>query len=290
MIARFMRGWRVIAASALILAVAAASVALGLGSREPVVPYAASGQTLFGVRPTAVGLPNVGQSGTVGVDALTAPLRSYHDSGAYELDVAAVDGAARRYIAHRLAATRNYARLCAVSYVPVRNIAGHGTLYQRLRRCRPSVDRLTGKPALVLDIDETSLSNYADLSAKNFDAAALALSAATGHGTTIAPTLRLYRDAIARKVAVFFVTGRPQALESITQSNLRKAGYDKGWSGFFEEPASAGVERFKSAARATIQRRGYDIVANVGDQQSDLDGGHADRDFKLPNPFYFIAD
>jgi hypothetical protein len=25
-------------------------------------------------------------------------------------------------------------------------------------------------------------------------------------------------------------------------------------------------------------------------KESDLDGGHADRAFKLPNPYYFIAD
>jgi hypothetical protein len=31
-------------------------------------------------------------------------------------------------------------------------------------------------------------------------------------------------------------------------------------------------------------------VVNMGDQESDLDGGHADRAFKLPNPFYFVAD
>ena len=38
-----------------------------------------------------------------------------------------------------------------------------------------------------------------------------------------------------------------------------------------------------------IERRGYTILANVGDQRSDLAGGHARRAFKLPNPFYFIA-
>jgi hypothetical protein len=31
-------------------------------------------------------------------------------------------------------------------------------------------------------------------------------------------------------------------------------------------------------------------VVNLGDQESDLDGGHAERAFKLPNPFYFISD
>jgi hypothetical protein len=33
---------------------------------------------------------------------------------------------------------------------------------------------------------------------------------------------------------------------------------------------------------------GHPIIANVGDQWSDLAGGHAAMDFKVPNPFYFI--
>jgi acid phosphatase len=28
------------------------------------------------------------------------------------------------------------------------------------------------------------------------------------------------------------------------------------------------------------------IIANMGDQASDLAGGHAEKTFKLPNPFY----
>ena len=40
---------------------------------------------------------------------------------------------------------------------------------------------------------------------------------------------------------------------------------------------------------ATIEQvLGYLIILNVGDQESDLTGGFADRTFKLPNPFYFI--
>jgi hypothetical protein len=30
------------------------------------------------------------------------------------------------------------------------------------------------------------------------------------------------------------------------------------------------------------------IIANLGDQFSDLAGGYAERTFKLPNPFYSI--
>jgi hypothetical protein len=49
------------------------------------------------------------------------------------------------------------------------------------------------------------------------------------------------------------------------------------------------VITFKSGQRAALEAQGYRIVANVGDQESDLAGGHADRSFKLPNPFYFIS-
>lgn len=45
---------------------------------------------------------------------------------------------------------------------------------------------------------------------------------------------------------------------------------------------------FKSQARQAIEADGHTIIANVGDQLSDLTGGYAERCFKVPNPFYFI--
>jgi HAD superfamily, subfamily IIIB (Acid phosphatase) len=282
------RRWRATAIVAVVAGIVATSVALGRGSSGSVVPYPAGAQTVYGLRPTAVGLPQVGESGTVGVNALTGPLRAYHDSGAYERDLAAVDGAARNYLAQRLAAARTGRRECGSSDERVPQIPR--TLYRRVRWCIVRRNPLKGRPALVLDVDETSLSNYADLSARNFDVSALAVSAVAGHGVAIPATLRLYRDALKRGVAVFFVTGRPSAIDSITKSNLRRAGYDQGWAGVYEKPVSAGTEKFKSSTRAAIERHGYEIIANVGDQQSDLDGGSADRAFKLPDPFYFISD
>jgi HAD superfamily, subfamily IIIB (Acid phosphatase) len=32
------------------------------------------------------------------------------------------------------------------------------------------------------------------------------------------------------------------------------------------------------------------VVVNIGDQDSDLDGGAAKRAFKLPNPMYYIPN
>jgi predicted secreted acid phosphatase len=51
---------------------------------------------------------------------------------------------------------------------------------------------------------------------------------------------------------------------------------------------SCATIQYKSGTRAYIESLGYDIVANFGDQFSDLKGGFADRTFKMPNPNYFL--
>ena len=43
-----------------------------------------------------------------------------------------------------------------------------------------------------------------------------------------------------------------------------------------------------SEERRKLAEAGNTIIATVGDQQSDLDGGFAECPFKVPNPFYFI--
>jgi len=45
---------------------------------------------------------------------------------------------------------------------------------------------------------------------------------------------------------------------------------------------------FKAPERRKLREAGYTIVLSMGDQQSDLDGGYAERTFKLPNPVYFL--
>jgi acid phosphatase len=45
---------------------------------------------------------------------------------------------------------------------------------------------------------------------------------------------------------------------------------------------------FKAPIRAQIEQSGYTVIANVGDQPSDLVGGHAEKMFLLPDPFYRV--
>lgn len=160
------------------------------------------------------------------------------------------------------------------------------------------------KPALVLDIDETSLSNWRMIIQNDFGyipggscdltpntacgARAWELSAS---GEVIRPTLELFNAAKAKNVAVFFITGRRDdpVERAATVENLSSAGYS-GWSELvMKQPSDKSpAETYKSVVRARIASQGYTIIANMGDQESDLAGGNSEKVFKLPNPFYFL--
>ena len=102
--------------------------------------------------------------------------------------------------------------------------------------------------------------------------------------------MRLFRQARALNVAVFFITGRPESQRAATEQNLRDVGYN-GFAALHMVPDGAryaSAALFKAPVRAAIEADGYNIVANMGDQPSDLADGHAERNFLLPNPFYRI--
>jgi len=177
-----------------------------------------------------------------------------------------------------------------------------------LRRAQAHVERRAGrvaKPALVLDIDETALSNWQAIQANDFGyipggkCESLPRGPCGWHdwehiarAEAIAPTLALFNAAKSKQVAVFFITGRrgdPDARAG-TEKNLRQVGYD-GWNELIMRSAEASkltAKVYKSAERAKIVAKGYTIIANVGDQISDLAGGYSQRTFLIPNPFYYI--
>jgi predicted secreted acid phosphatase len=161
---------------------------------------------------------------------------------------------------------------------------------RQIRRARRVLRRHLDdrRPAIVLDIDDTSLSNYDCLKEVDFDRAA----ADCADLPAIPQTLRFYRYARRQGVKVFFVTGRRERARADTVDNLKAEGY-KRWMGLRMRPDEQPLSRkdgWKARTRGAIERRGFRIVVNLGDQRSDLDGGHARRGFKLPNPMYVIED
>lgn len=158
------------------------------------------------------------------------------------------------------------------------------------------------KPAIVLDIDETSLSNWPAYrvngwsritpGACDLERGPCGIRAwqAMARSKALAPTLELATRADAMGVAVFFITGRPAELREATERNLRQEGYRPAGVILLPEgvPAAKSAVDFKAPERRKIMEQGYTIVLSMGDQQSDLDGGYAERTFKLPNPVYFL--
>ncbi|MGX1507368.1 UNVERIFIED_CONTAM: putative secreted acid phosphatase [Streptomyces graminofaciens] len=141
---------------------------------------------------------------------------------------------------------------------------------------RPYIEQRTAdasgeKQAIVLDIDNTSLETHFHPFWKLPTPA-------------IQEMRELARYADSRGVAVFFVTARPGIIHSLTDWNLKKTGYPvdglyvRDLPDLFNE-----VSAYKTEKRAEIEAKGYTIIANIGNNTTDLVGGHAERTFKLPD-------
>jgi predicted secreted acid phosphatase len=190
-------------------------------------------------------------------------ITAYIDSGRYEADCAAVAARARAHLDRRA--------------------------------------RQVTKPAAVFDIDETSLSNWPAYRVNGwtrFTAGECDLEKgpcglrawqAMAKSKAIPATLDLVRHARSLGVAVFFISGRPPSLREATERNLRAEGYD--WDGVVLLPDGVTFKSaadFKTPERRRLAEQGYTILTSIGDQESDLAGGFAERTFKLPNPVYFL--
>ncbi|WNE94162.1 HAD family acid phosphatase [Streptomyces luomodiensis] len=125
------------------------------------------------------------------------------------------------------------------------------------------------KQAIVLDIDNTSLETYFQLFPPT---------------PAVQPVLDLAKYANEHGVGVFFITARPDVLDDVTRGNLKYVDYPI--TGLYQRPLGdifGDAAEFKTAKRAEIESLGYTIIANIGNNTSDLVGGHAERTFKLPD-------
>ncbi len=242
----------------------------------------------------------------------------------------------------------NYAR-------EVEKVAAEGEQWLKARAGK------SAKPAIVFDVDDTTLTTYNYELFSNWDynpgtnqvfvGLTGTCPACTFTGNLFPATpgmVALAEKAKALGYAIFWITGRGDAQHAATIANLVDesaanlpditvvdhtvtglskdmpdidAGYpmptalDTGHGftdGLFTKPSvgsypayldkpefcasaihaspavSCATIPYKAGTRAYIESQGYDIVADFGDQYSDLYGGYADRTFKLPNPSYYL--
>ena len=187
-------------------------------------------------------------------------VKVYYESGEYKSDIAKVVQDAKKY------------------------------LQTRLQHKQVSPEKI----AVVLDIDDTVISGYQHLVERDFGGnyAAIMESLRKGDSTAIPDMLDFYNFVKQHKVAVFFISGRPKSMQAITEKNLIAAGFT-AWDGLFlrsddYNKTYKSIVPFKTQIRKQLESEGYDVVINIGDQYSDLNGGYTDKAFKLPNPFYYI--
>jgi hypothetical protein len=207
--------------------------------------------------------------------------------------------------------TSNYAK-------EAQRVAFVGSVYLAARSfgAQPGARR-----AIVLDVDDTTLAtwNYEIFSNWAYNPATNGDFVLGQRFPAVPGMVALVNAAKQRGYAIFYLTGRPASQEAATLGNLTSdnVGVDAGYpaptslgteDGLFTKPAvqdypqylkdacaeelaqskSCTTVHYKSATRAHIESVGFHIVANFGDQFSDLQGGYADRTFKIPNPNYFL--
>ncbi len=184
-------------------------------------------------------------------------LANYVASGDYVTEVAVVALAANKYLAKRI----------------------------------PEGAKPGKKLAVVFDIDETLLSNLTHIVANDYGYVPKVWAAwvAKSQAPAMLPVQTIYDTAVRGKIDIFIITGRFESEQAATEKNLRQVGYET-WTKIIYRPAvteqplsNAGL---KTDARRKLTQEGYTIIANIGDQASDLANGYAERTFKLPNPFY----
>lgn len=179
----------------------------------------------------------------------------YVDSGDYERDLARVAARAEKYLTARLATPPKPGQ----------------------------------KFAVVFDLDETLLSNLPHMRPLGFGYVPPLWQdwVAEGNAPAIAPLVRIYHAAQAGGAVIFLISDRREKDRAGTEKNLLRAGLG-GYAALHLKPddSSDNARSFKTDMRRKITADGYTIVANLGDQESDLAGGHAEKTFKLPNPFY----
>lgn len=118
-------------------------------------------------------------------------------------------------------------------------------------------------PAVVLDIDNTSIASHYDWP------------------RPVKPTLAFARRARDLGATVHFVTARRSGTLGKVRSLLKDAGYQ--FQGICGRKQGESIVHGKVRCRRALSRQGYTIIANVGNRATDFRGGNYERGFRLPS-------
>ncbi|MER8120396.1 HAD family acid phosphatase [Streptomyces sp. NPDC094031] len=166
------------------------------------------------------------------------------------------------------------------------------------------------KPAVMFDIDDTVLLSldYEKRNNYGYNSATWNDYVNQASRPAVFGSPELIRYAQSKGVTVFYNSGLTEAQRGAAVANLKKVGADVNLDAdhmFLKDPANppaylqdcatpgawkCTTVQYKAGTRAHVEDDlGYRIIADFGDQYSDLDGGYSGRTYKLPNPTYFVS-
>lgn len=209
-------------------------------------------------------LPLLGKPQAYTVGQLISKIKEYHDTGRWNNDIAAIADQARTSINKWVKSN------CQT------NSAG------KVGGCKPTV---------VFDIDDTLVSFYPYYNEVQTDWVYNKETFRTYwtecKPPPIEPIKVLYNELMAKGIPITLISGREANLKDATLNCLGEDGFPAPAAMYLREPGQVQpAAELKADYRAKIEKQGQTIVANIGDQQADIAGGHQLKAFLVPNPMY----
>ena len=152
--------------------------------------------------------------------------------------------------------------------------------------------KLQTNSAVVFDVDETSLSNYESIKKIYFGYDPEKWNNWINEAKAPAiPEVKQFYDFVKlKKIKVIFLSSRKSSQYDVTYRNLKHVGYIEFDTLILKDSSNSNLTsiEFKSKQRELLSQKGYDIIADIGDQESDLEGKYHGIQIKLPNYLYII--
>jgi hypothetical protein len=271
------------------LPAAVTAVAATLGASLLFAPGSATADNSYKAVPAPPAVPTSADQ-IQNIDQVKTAIKGYYGDMIDPTRVNPID----RTAIHTFSPTSNYAN-------EMGGIVAGAEKYLKKPRATGDHPTSSGKKAVLFDVDDTLLNTYSYEIYSNFvynpGTNASFVNSLTFRAVPHMVDLEQYAE--SKGYTVFFLTGRPETQRAGTIANLANEGYDVASDHLYLKdytvdtwlspcaPACSTIQ-YKSLTRAHIESMGYNIVANFGDQYSDLSGGYADKTFKLPNPMYYL--
>ena len=152
--------------------------------------------------------------------------------------------------------------------------------------------KIKNNSTVIFDVDDTALSNY-EISKKldfGYDYKIVQDWVMSAKLPAIKQTKDFFDFLKSKNIKRIFLTSRNYDEYDATYKNL----VDQGYTGFdtlivrSKSDKDLGSQKFKTKERENLNKAGYEIIATVGDQWTDLNGGFSGIKIKVPNYLYKV--